>query len=511
MVTVRAANEAAIQYFYGICFSVVSRSEECQELCFSWRSGESSFDAWGFHLFVFWTGEMRVMALFLLSQSSKFLISSRVQLLGVVRLSFCGCSGMPLATKDSFSSDKEEILDLFLRIQLDERTAKNTLANAKVTSSLLTVIHEADVTEGCDRAIGNFLYTIEEQKTKVSTKYPANALVHRPTFLKYVVSSKIKTPAQLEAAFPFLTNIGSEDFKLEDFEEHVEVSAEEIERTVNEVFEESKSVILEQRYRTNVGDLFANVRKRQPWADPKIVKKLIDAKLYELLGERTAADDEKIPKKKKEKNPKAEEKKIIVSTPELYEEDINPFLIFPQPEDNFKDREALLESHKDGYRIESQQRKDGLVAKSRLMTADDRGMGGYDDEMGYDPNPKPKMHMKGGKIGEDCEAVECEDYLSKHSISKNKRHQDRAAALEVWDRLEEFVRINNKFYFSQKTTKAKFIEKVKPLVAFWALGCCISCWASGCISAELPSTSTIQSRDSTSNARAGMISSSDSY
>ncbi|KAM6552293.1 hypothetical protein CsatB_002101 [Cannabis sativa] len=81
-----------------------------------------------------------------------------------------------------------------------------------------------------------------------------------------------------------------------------------------------------------------------------------------------------------------------------------------------KDREALLESHKDGYRIESQQRKDGLVAKSRLMTADDRGMGGYDDEMGYDPNPKPKMHMKGGKIGEDCEAVECEDYLSKHSV-----------------------------------------------------------------------------------------------
>ncbi|CAN4097666.1 unnamed protein product [Withania somnifera] len=26
------------------------------------------------------------------------------------------------------------------------------------------------------------------------------------------------------------------------------------------------------------------------------------------------------------------------------------------------------------------------------------------------------------------------------SISKNKRHQDRAAALEVWDKLEEFMR-----------------------------------------------------------------------
>uniref|UniRef100_A0A803Q1A8 PHP n=1 Tax=Cannabis sativa TaxID=3483 RepID=A0A803Q1A8_CANSA len=80
-----------------------------------------------------------------------------------------------------------------------------------------------------------------------------------------------------------------------------------------------------------------------------------------------------------------------------------------------KDREALLESkgrnfhsvllastrrEEERQRIESQQRKDGLVAKSRLMTADDRGMGGYGDEMGYDPNPKPKMHMKGGKIGE---------------------------------------------------------------------------------------------------------------
>ncbi|XP_062090020.1 glutamine--tRNA ligase isoform X2 [Humulus lupulus] len=241
---------------------------------------------------------------------------------------------MPPTTKDSSSLEKDKTLDLFLRIQLDERTAKNTLANAKVTSSLITVIHEADVTGGCDRTIGNLLYT-------VSTKYPANALVHRPAFLKYVVSSKIKTPAQLEAAFSFLTNVGSESFKLEDFEEAcgvgVEVSAEEIERTVNEVFEESKGAILEQRYRTNVGDLFAHVRKRQPWADPKIVKKLIDAKLFELLGERTAADDEKVPKKKKEKNPKAEEKNIPVSTPEQpSEEDINPFLIFPQPEENFK-------------------------------------------------------------------------------------------------------------------------------------------------------------------------------
>lgn len=31
-------------------------------------------------------------------------------------------------------------------------------------------------------------------------------------------------------------------------------------------------------------------------------------------------------------------------------------------------------------------------------------------------------------------------FLTCLQISKNKRHQDRAAALEVWDRLEEFAR-----------------------------------------------------------------------
>lgn len=238
-----------------------------------------------------------------------------------------------MPAKDS-SFDKEKSLELFLSIGLDERTARNTIANNKVTANLVAVVNEANVTDGCSRTVGNLLYT-------VATKYPSNSLVHRPTLLEYVVSSKIKTPAQLEAAFLFFAAIGSEDFKVDEFEEAcgvgVEVSVEEIGKTVDDVFEESKNVILEERYRTNVGDLFANVRKRHPWADPKIVKQLIDAKLYELLGERTAADNEKVPKKKKEKPAKVEDKKIVVSAPEQpSEEEINPFSIFPKPEENFK-------------------------------------------------------------------------------------------------------------------------------------------------------------------------------
>ncbi|KAJ0820487.1 putative glutamine--tRNA ligase [Helianthus annuus] len=222
-----------------------------------------------------------------------------------------------------------EALDLFLKIGLDKRTAENTIANNKVTTNLVAVINEANVTDGCERSTGNLLYT-------VATKFPTNALVHRPKLLEYVVSSKIKTPAQLEAAFAFLTVTGSDDLDVGKFEEAcgvgVEVSSEEIEHTVDEMFEEKKSAILEQRYRTNVGDLFAHVRKKQPWADPKIVKQLIDTKLFELLGEKTAADNEKPVKKKKEKVVKVEEDK----TKTTVEEEINPYLIFPAPEENYK-------------------------------------------------------------------------------------------------------------------------------------------------------------------------------
>ncbi|XP_030543393.1 protein CDC73 homolog [Rhodamnia argentea] len=238
-----------------------------------------------------------------------------------------------------------------------------------------------------------------------------------------------------------------------------------------------------------------------------------------------------------------------------------------------KDREAILEcKNRDFYsvlvtstrreeerqRIESQQRKDGLVAKSRLMGAEDRGLG-FGEELGFgDSAIKPKLNLKGSKIGEgvpiilvpsafqtlitiynvkefledgvfiptdvkakqmkglkpDCitvqkkfsrdrvvtayevrdkpSALKSEDWdrvvavfvLGKEwqfkdwpfkdhveifnriigffmrfeddsvesakivkqwnvkiiSISKNKRHQDRAAALEVWEKLEDFVR-----------------------------------------------------------------------
>ncbi|KAJ6901132.1 hypothetical protein NC652_027043 [Populus alba x Populus x berolinensis] len=224
---------------------------------------------------------------------------------------------------------EEERLELFLKIGLDER-----------------LVSQRDVIEQLEI----FLYTVA---TKVTSKCPHSS----PCFCSDILSpQRIKTPAQLEAAFSFLSSTASESFELKGFEEacgvRVEVSEEDIERTVNEVFEQNKGLILELRYRTNVLGfphhhdnvglspglillliwairewklklalvytvtrweiLFGHVRKRLPWADPKIgqgvyhtvVESTLNSlmqKFYELLGGRTAADNEKPSKQKKER------------------------------------------------------------------------------------------------------------------------------------------------------------------------------------------------------------------
>lgn len=159
---------------------------------------------------------------------------------------------------------------------------------------------------GCDKTVGNLLYT-------VATKYPTNALVHRPVLIDYIVSTKIKNPAQLDAALSFLTNTGPDSLDTGKFEEAcgvgVVVSIEEIKSTVNEVLKHNMEAILEQRYHINVGNLCGQVRKRHPWGDAKATKDEIDKKLAEILGPKTDADNVKPVKKKKEK---AADRKSVV-------------------------------------------------------------------------------------------------------------------------------------------------------------------------------------------------------
>ncbi|GAQ83924.1 putative glutaminyl-tRNA synthetase [Klebsormidium nitens] len=231
--------------------------------------------------------------------------------------------------------DNEGIVALFLRIGIEEKTAKTTVANTKVTNNLIAVIDEAGLSAGCDRVTGNHLYT-------TATKFPANALGHRKHFLEYIADGRIKSIPQVEAAFEYLATVGRDELNVAEFEEKagvgVEVTPEQIKAAVAEVLAADKERLLVERYKANTGKIQKTVREKLPFADGKLVKVELDEQLLALLGPKTA-EDEKKPEKKKVKPAKApkEEKAAEANGPTTAPvEESDPFAMFPKPADNFQ-------------------------------------------------------------------------------------------------------------------------------------------------------------------------------
>ncbi|KAK3245193.1 hypothetical protein CYMTET_45224 [Cymbomonas tetramitiformis] len=159
-------------------------------------------------------------------------------------------------------------MELFLACGLDETKAKDTLKNPKLTAVMKAVLLEADLTS-CSSTIGKMLYI-------VATKFPPNAIVHRPTVVKYIKEEKIKTDPMVLGALEHLKKLGAEALDVTAFEEASgvgqEVTAEQILAAVAGVMEKNNAQLLEQRYRVNVGLLLAEVRLQYPWGDLKLAK-----------------------------------------------------------------------------------------------------------------------------------------------------------------------------------------------------------------------------------------------
>ena len=63
----------------------------------------------------------------------------------------------------------------------------------------------------------------------------------------------------------------------------VTVTPEEIERVVEDVIEQHKAKLLEQRYDFPIGTLLTEVRKRSKWADGKTVKSEMDVQVNQSI------------------------------------------------------------------------------------------------------------------------------------------------------------------------------------------------------------------------------------
>lgn len=230
-----------------------------------------------------------------------------------------------------------EAFKLFTGIGLEETTSKNALKNPKFRQSLVDVIKEAGAADGCAKTQGNCLYT-------VASKFPANALVHRPLLLKYVMNGDIKSNNQLDGAFEYLKKVGAGDVAAADLEQSagvgVVITPEQIQEAVQAAIKSQEARLKEERYHMNLNILLGQATKALKWADGAAVRAVLEQQVEALLGPKTEADLKPPEKKKKSKpadGPAAEAKPKAAPQPKADEpppppED--PFAFFTKPEQN---------------------------------------------------------------------------------------------------------------------------------------------------------------------------------
>ncbi|KAG2447630.1 hypothetical protein HYH02_007548 [Chlamydomonas schloesseri] len=237
-------------------------------------------------------------------------------------------------------ASKEELeaaaMSLFLGIGLEETVAKNATKNPKFMKTLEEVVHEAGAASGCPKAKGNLLYT-------VASKYPANALCHRPMLLGYIMCEHMKSNAQLDGAFEYLRKVGTMDVDKKQLEEAagvgVVVTPDQIKAAVAEEVEANKEKLLAERYRVNINILLGGVTRKLKWADGAAVRATLEAAVESLLGPKTEADlapPEPKKKVKAEKPPPTpkEDKPAESAEPAAPAVPDDPYSFLPKPDAN---------------------------------------------------------------------------------------------------------------------------------------------------------------------------------
>eukprot|EP01112_Ceratiomyxa_fruticulosa_P009643 TRINITY_DN2524_c0_g1_i1.p1 TRINITY_DN2524_c0_g1~~TRINITY_DN2524_c0_g1_i1.p1 ORF type:complete len:656 (-),score=148.41 TRINITY_DN2524_c0_g1_i1:158-2125(-) len=185
-------------------------------------------------------------------------------------------------------------VELFLSIGLDEKRAKDTTKNQELTSSLKKFIQAAEVSKGCDKTIGNILYTF-------ATSLPHGSQHH--AFLgPYIHSGAIRSAAQIKAAVQYLTK--HNEVNKEEFEKEtgvgIVVTPEQIHSVVKKLLDEKHAEIAEKKWGIPIGDLLNPLKESLKWGEPAAIKNELDAQLEALLGPKVAHEKEKKGKEPKE-------------------------------------------------------------------------------------------------------------------------------------------------------------------------------------------------------------------
>ncbi|KYR00516.1 asparagine-tRNA ligase [Tieghemostelium lacteum] len=178
-------------------------------------------------------------------------------------------------------------LKLFLAIGLDNKRAVDTTKNPELTATLKSIISEGGVESGCDKAIGNLLYSLATNATASS---PLRSHVS-----KAIGNGKIKSTLQFQAATTFLKdNQTWDEAKFDkDCGVGVVITLEQIQKATDDLFVEKAALINEKKWHIPIGDLLTPLKERLKWADLKEVKAILDKKLDSTLGPKPVESTQK--------------------------------------------------------------------------------------------------------------------------------------------------------------------------------------------------------------------------
>jgi glutaminyl-tRNA synthetase len=188
--------------------------------------------------------------------------------------------------------------DVFINlIGLSPQKADETITNPGLTQRLLEVIQTAKTIPGFSGTPdhGKLLYSLASQAK--ATKE------HRDFLISYIVSGRLPSVPQLDAAGEFLRTHSI--YTTQEFEEYsgigVQVTESQIREAVEKVFSEDSEKIKSSKWsdKTLLGGLLKRVRALHKWGDARLAKQLIEEKLISVLGPQPSEEDLKKDKKKK--------------------------------------------------------------------------------------------------------------------------------------------------------------------------------------------------------------------
>uniref|UniRef100_A0A182VST4 Probable glutamine--tRNA ligase n=1 Tax=Anopheles minimus TaxID=112268 RepID=A0A182VST4_9DIPT len=189
-------------------------------------------------------------------------------------------------------------MEHLISLGLTEQKIKETLKNATLTATITRAFSYFPPGQELNSTQKPLLF-------QACSKMKPQSAQFLELIVKKILNHSLDTSLRVDTALEYvLANVTKATFNEADFDAAcgvgVVVTPEEIERAVETTIAKYRDDIVQQRYRFNVGKLLTEIRAALPWVDGKALKSEVDVQVFDLLGPKTEADEEKVVKKRRE-------------------------------------------------------------------------------------------------------------------------------------------------------------------------------------------------------------------